>query len=128
MSQVKRICPECGQNAPVESRHCPHCGFDSQGTLPVPQNNLPAAIGKAALPVLAGVATLALRSAWRLLNERMAQQAIQPIEPQQPASRPEAQPQRRNGPTIRIRSAWAVGDGKGNWQQGTSEHTIDFDN
>ena len=128
MSQIQRICPQCTRSAPVESRYCPHCGYDTQGALPVQQNNLPATLGKAALPVLAGVATLALRTAWRLLNERLAEQALKASEsPQQPTIRQDVPPKRRSGRSIHIRSAWTVGDGSGNWQQGASEHTIDFD-
>ena len=128
MSQVQRICPQCAQNAPVESRHCPHCGYDAQGALPVQQNNLPAAIGKAALPVLAGVATLALRTAWRLLSDHMAEQALKVDEPpQQPATRQDSPQKGRFGRSIRIRSAWSVGDGNGNWRHGSSEPIVDFD-
>lgn len=128
MSQIQRICPQCTGSAPVDSRYCPHCGYDAQAQLPVQQNNLPAAIGRAALPVLAGVATLALRTAWRLLNDRLAEQALKTAEPpQRPTVQRDAPPKRRSGRSVHIRSAWTIGDGKGNWQQGASEHTIDFD-
>ena len=128
MSDVQRICPQCGQGAPLNAQFCPHCGYDHDAALPAPQNTLPATIGRAALPVLAGAATLALRGGWKLLNSWLAQNAAQPPQP-----RPESTVQREERPkgkarrTIHIRSSWTVGDSRGNWQQGSSEHHIDLD-
>jgi hypothetical protein len=127
MSAIHRICPACGKDTPLEARHCPHCGRDTQSDLPVPQNsNLPVVVGKAALPVLAGIGALAVRMAWKLLQSRWAAPVsvetptkITPVAPTQPAQ------QRRR--TIRIRSSWAVGDSHGVVRQGSSEHIIEID-
>jgi hypothetical protein len=142
MSDVQRICAQCSTASPLDARYCTRCGYDFQAELPVQQSNLPVVIGKAALPVLVGAASLALRAGWRLLQSRMAQEAARkafdstfnrpvnpPVEPAKtPAPRQEEvttprQPRR----SIHIRSSWAVGDANGVWQQGHSEHTINFD-
>lgn len=140
MSQVHRVCPDCSKNMSLDARHCPACGYDTQAGLPAPSRNLPATFTRAALPVLAGAATFALRAGWRLLQSRLAQQAAQRaidvVIPQTPRAAPAAetqiqatQPPPATHPrrTIRIRSSWAVGDANGVWQQGTSEHTIEID-
>jgi hypothetical protein len=136
MSTIQRICAQCGQPNPVESRFCAHCGYDAQSALPAPQSSLPVVVGRAAVPVLLGVASLALRAGWKLLQSRSAQQAarraVQTVmnrpAPAAPlAPRPEAAPAPRPRRTIRIRSQWAVGDARGVWQQGMSEHTIELD-
>jgi hypothetical protein len=136
MSNVQRVCVQCGEGNPVESRYCAHCGYDSQSSLPAQRVNLPAVIGRAALPVLVGAAGLVARAGWKLLQNRLAQarpitvpatstpKAPQPIQPQ---ARPEVTSPRRAKRTIHIRSAWAVNNGNGIWQQGTSEHTIELD-
>lgn len=139
MTNVNRICPGCGEQSPLDAHHCPHCGYDNESGLPAPQRNLSATIGKAALPVLAGVAGLAVRAAWKLLQSRLTQDAIykaatsvakrnaqapiQPAAPEKPIPVSASRPKR----TIRIRSSWAVGDANGAWRQGSSEHTIEFD-
>lgn len=102
------------------------------------QNNLPMVIGKAALPVLAGVASLALRAGWKLLRSRMAQDAIQvgaskaatslvnaAKNAPAPTTKTDTVPKAKR--TIRIRSTWAVGDANGIRQQGSSDHTIEID-
>jgi hypothetical protein len=124
MSEITRICARCGQPGPLEARHCPHCGHDAEAGVPAPlnQRNLPILIGRAALPVLAGAASLAIRAGWQLLQKRLAQPLASPSQP--PATAPEQGRPRR---TIRIRSAWAVGDARGMWRQGSSEHTIEID-
>ena len=130
MSQIQRICPQCSGSTPVDARYCPHCGADTEGELVVRQGNLPASVGKAALPILAGVATFALRTAWRLLNQRLTAETVTTVvsEPNmKPTIRPDAAPANRPRRTIHIRSAWAVGDASGRWSQGSSEHTIEFD-
>ncbi len=130
MSQIQRICPQCSGSAPVDARYCPHCGADTESELVVRQSNLPATVGKAALPILAGVATFALRTAWRLLNDRLTAEAVTSVvsEPNtKPTTRQDTPPTKRPRRTIHIRSAWAVGDASGRWSQGSSEHTIEFD-
>ncbi|MFN8444291.1 MAG: hypothetical protein U0175_26145 [Caldilineaceae bacterium] len=102
------------------------------------QNNLPMVIGKAALPVLAGVASLALRAGWKLLRSRMAQDAIHvgaskaatslvnaAKNAPAPTTKTDTVPKAKR--TIRIRSTWAVGDANGIRQQGSSDHTIEID-
>jgi len=90
-------------------------------------------IGKAALPILAGAASLALRAGWKLLQQRLATAADRAVTPaaHQPLSKAAAanQPAAPAKPrrTIHIRSSWAVGDARGNWRQGTSEHTIEIE-
>src|SRR3954454_4535090 len=73
MSNVQRVCVQCGEGNPVESRYCGRCGYDSQSALPAQRPNLPVVIGRAALPVLLGAASLALRMGWKLLQNRLAQ-------------------------------------------------------
>ena len=49
MSNVTRICTQCGHGNTLDARYCAQCGYDSQANLPaVPQVNLPALVGKAA--------------------------------------------------------------------------------
>ena len=133
MSDVQRICPECGGGSPMHAQHCPDCGYDSQSGLPMQRTNtLPVTLSKAALPVLAGAAGLALRAGWRLLQGRMttaiAQQTADQAIQVPPATRqPDEIQARRPRRTVRIRSTWAVGDARGAWQQGSSEHVIEFD-
>ncbi len=135
MSNVQRVCVQCGEGNPVESRYCARCGFDSQATLPVPRSSLPEVIGRAALPVLVGAASLAVRAGWKLLQSRLAQASRppvptvqQPISPQPiiPIPRSEISQPRRAKRSIHIRSSWAVNNGNG-WQQGNSEHHIEID-
>ncbi len=137
MSEVYRICPNCGGNTPINAQHCPACGQDTiSGQMPIQRQNLPVAVGKAMLPVAVSVAGFALRAGWKLLQSRLAQDAAkaaiqtvtqrsQPPAPQAQAA-PVAQDQRPKR-TVHIRSSWAVGDGRGNWQQGQEDHVIEFD-
>src|SRR3954451_4437515 len=135
MSNVQRVCVQCGQGNPVEARYCAHCGYDSQGALPAPRTSLPVVIGRAALPVLVGAATVAMRIGWRLLQSRLTQPPassainVQAPRPQSVAPQPRADvmQDRRAKRTIRIRSSCAVSNGNGGWQEGTSDHTIEFD-
>ena len=139
MSDVQRICARCGHSNPLDSRYCAHCGDDSRANLPAAQSSLPMVIGRAALPVLATAAGLALRVGWRLLQHRLARPA-RPGGTRTPVAATPAQPAPSNVPaqvttvparsprrTIHIRSAWAVSDGRGGWQEGVSEHTIEVD-
>ena len=139
MSEIQRICAQCGKSSALETRYCSHCGYDAQAGLPAPRNTLPATIGKAALPVLVGVASLAIRAGWKFLQSRLAQTAVQAVT-QSAVNRVVPAPKtvtpvpqntqpapRRARRTIHIRSSWAVGDANGVWQQGNSEHTIELD-
>jgi hypothetical protein len=128
MSEIQRICVQCGQTNPLETRYCARCGYDSQGALPAQRTSLPAVIGSAALPVLVGAASLAVRMGWKLLQSHLAQNAA----PQSPhaaplASRAEVTAAPRTRRTIRIRSTWSMGDANGVWRQGASEHIIELD-
>jgi len=133
MSEVQRICPHCGEAGPLTARYCPHCGADSQSALPAPQSNFPLALTKAALPILAGAASLALRAAWKLLQSRMAanvtEQAVHSLRTARntQSSAPITPPAQRPHRTIRIRSAWSVTDGNGVRRSGVSEHQIEID-
>jgi hypothetical protein len=134
MSQVNRICPQCGGNVSLESRYCGDCGHDTSHGLPVQRLNLPVQVGKAALPVVAGLAGLAIRSGWKLLQSYLAQAATGAAStPQEPLVRRTAsevsrsEPTQRAGRTIRIRSSWVIGDGQGRWKQGDEEHIIEID-
>jgi hypothetical protein len=89
------------------------------------QNNLPALVGKAAAPVLVGVASLAVSLGWRLLQgvlKRTEKPASQPVQVRSSAPL-QAQPRM----TIRITTTWAVGDSSGGWRQGHSEQTIEIE-
>jgi hypothetical protein len=131
MSNVQRICVQCGEGNPVEARYCARCGYDSQAALPAPRANLPAVIGQAALPILVGAAGLVVRAGWKLLKNRLAQPPVPSVinvpSPAAPQPRPESALSHRAKRTIRIRSAWAVNQGDGVWRQGTSDQTIEFD-
>jgi len=113
----------------MQAQHCPHCGYDSQAGFPIqPTNTLPATLSRAALPVLVGAAGLALRAGWRLLQGHMAVSVVQQSADQVVQVRkPDEVQTRRPRRTIRIRSTWAVGDARGAWQKGSSEHIIEFD-
>ncbi len=131
MSDVQRICPQCGESSAMGLQHCPHCGFNVEAGMPMRQTSaLPATITRAALPVLAGAASLALSAGWKLLQSRLAETAARNAVTQVVKAPPaETRPAPTNGAkrTIRIRSTWAVGDAHGNWRQGASEHIIEFD-
>ncbi len=142
MANVQRICEQCGEGGPLDVRYCPHCGYDTQAALPMPTRNLPMVIGKAVLPILAGAATLALRMGWKLLQQRLSTELakstmpLAKVAPVQPATVQSALAQSAEAPvtpsmrarrTVRIRSTWAVGDANGVWQQGSSDHTIEFE-
>lgn len=125
MSNVTRICPQCGHGNGMEDRYCAVCGADTQASLPTTQGtNLPAVIGKAALPVLVGAASLALSAGWKLLQGVLSKSAAQPQPPVQVKSGPLAP--RRPRMTVTIRTSWAVGDSSGRWERGQSEQTIEF--
>jgi hypothetical protein len=125
MTEISRICPQCGESFPLDARHCSHCGHDIDASLPAPQNTLPALVGKAAAPVLVGAASLAVSLGWKLLQNmlnRSAKPANQPIQ-----VRTDAPIQQQSRMTIRITTSWAVGDSTGNWRKGHSEQTIEIE-
>jgi hypothetical protein len=79
MSDVSKICPQCGSGNALDTRFCAHCGYDTQSALPMVQGNLPMVLSKAAVPMLAGVAGLALSVGWKLLNGMLNQTARPPL-------------------------------------------------
>jgi ribosomal protein S27AE len=125
MSNVTRICPECGHGNAMDTRYCAQCGYDSQSNLPATQGaSLPAVIGKAAIPVLVGAASLALSAGLKLL-----QNALNKPTPQQPIQVKSGQTgavAKRSRMTITIRTSWAVGDSSGKWEKGQAEQTIEL--
>lgn len=125
MTEILRICPQCGKGFPMEARHCSHCGYDIDAALPAPQNSLPDLVTKAAVPVLVGAASLAVSMGWKLL-QGMMNRPVKPV--QQPIqvrnNTPARAPSRM---TVRITTSWAVGDSNGNWREGHSEQTIEID-
>lgn len=133
MSDVSRVCAQCGGKVAIDSRFCGGCGYDTAGGLPVAQRNVPAQIATVALPVAASLAGWAVRAGWKLLRARLEEMAKNPPAPatQRPApvsrSAPPAETGGRTKRTVRIRSTWAVGDGKGVWRQGAEEHIIDIE-
>jgi hypothetical protein len=71
-----------------------------------------------------------MRVGWRLLQNRLSQPPAPKAQTPQsvlPQPRAEVVPPRRARRTIHIRSSWAVTNGNGVWQEGTSEHTIELD-
>jgi hypothetical protein len=125
MSNVSRICPQCGHGNPMETRYCAQCGYDSQANLPaVQQTNLPAVIGKAAVPVLVGAASLALSAGWKLLQNVLSKPA--PQQPIQVKSTDKGEVTKRGRVTITVRTSWAVGDSSGRWEKGQAEQTIEL--
>ena len=131
MSEVFRVCPKCGKNVAIDSRHCGICGYDTQDGYPLERRNLPVEVAKVALPVVAGLTGLALRAGWHILRKQLpalAANAVNEITaappPQKPVSKSTAQ-HRTRGRVIRIRSKWAVGDRNGVWKSGEEEHIIE---
>lgn len=155
MSNISRVCPRCGKQVALEARFCSSCGYDSQTGNVAGDQELPVPLGKAALPVIAGVAGLALRVGWKILQSPAAQDAarslvhrlvaskINPpskaeessivrVENEKPAPRSNAsisrnQPRIGKRRTIRIRTTWATGDARGVWRHGTTDQTIEID-
>ena len=123
MSEVFRVCPNCGQDVAMTARHCGACGYNTQGGYPLEsRNNLPAMVAKVGLPVAAGLAGLALRAGLQLLRKQLPTLASNAL------SRNAPQPRRGRGSRfIHIRSKWAVGDKNGVWRSGEEEHIIEVD-
>jgi len=96
--------------------------------------HFPISLNKAALPILAGAASLILRAGWKLLQSRMAASVTETAVSALRTNRATQPPMRTAQPvtqkprqTIRIRSAWAVTDGNGVQRSGVSEHQIEID-
>lgn len=130
MAEVNRICPTCGKSSPLDAQHCPHCGADVSAGVPMRHGSaLPANVTRAALPVIVTAGTLALRFAWRLLRQQLFSPAPTTSATQSknvPQTVPNQTPT-RSGRSIRIRTAWAVGDANGIQRQGYSDQQIDFE-
>jgi hypothetical protein len=130
MSEVSRICPQCGGSVALSARFCGGCGFDTSVGLPIQRTSLPVQVGKAALPIVAGLAGLALRSGWKFLQGQLTQAAASSLQgPRAAVQPPVVQNKPTDGPRrkIRIQSSWVVGDGQGRWRQGQEEHIIEID-
>lgn len=142
MSEVQRICPQCTAAGPLNARYCPACGYDFEGSLPAIQSNLPVVLTTAAVPVLVGAASIALRLGWRALQGRWAREAAKKAvdvainKVQSTTPHPDSAPtvrqqtdieQTRHRRTVTIRSAWSVADSNGVHRQGFTEHRIDLD-
>jgi len=127
MSEVFRVCPNCGQNVAMAARHCGECGYNAQGGYPLEsRSTLPEVVAKVGLPVAAGLAGLALRAGLQLLQKQLPALASNALS--RNASRPPAQSRRGRGSRfIHIRSKWSVGDRSGVWRSGEEEHTIEID-
>jgi len=135
MSDVSRVCAQCGGKVALDSRFCGGCGYDTAAGLPVAQrSNVPAQIASVALPVAASLAGWAVRAGWKLLRSRLEEMAQNPpaLAAQRPApvprsTAPAPEKDGRAKRTIHIRSTWAVGDAKGVWRQEAEEHIIDIE-
>ena len=127
MSEVFRVCPNCGKDVAMTARHCGECGYNAQGGYPLEsRNNLPAMVAKVGLPVAAGLTGLALRAGLQLLQKQLPALASNALN--RSAPRPATQPRRGRGSRfIHIRSKWSVGDRNGVWRSGEEEHTIEVD-
>ena len=125
MTQLSRICPQCSKSFPLEARHCSHCGYDMDATLPAVQNNLPALVGKAAVPLLAGAASLAISLGWKMVQGMLSRPAKPSAQPIQVRSAAPVQTQSRT--KIHITTSWVVGDSNGNWREGRTEQTIEIE-
>ena len=127
MSEVFRVCPNCGQNVAMAARHCGECGYNVEGGYPLEsRDTLPEVVAKVGLPVAAGLAGLALRAGLQLLQKQLPELASNALS--RNASRPPAQSRKgRSSRFIHIRSKWAVGDRSGVWRSGEEEHTIEID-
>lgn len=129
MSEITRVCPQCGHGNALDARYCAQCGYDTQGNLPVPQqSNLPAVIGKAAVPVLVGAASLAVSAGLKLLQNALSKPAAKPATQQPIQVKGQDKTDVVKAPRVKItvRTAWAVGDSSGRWERGQAEHTIEL--
>lgn len=131
MSEVFRVCPNCGQDVAMTARHCGECGYNAQGGYPLEsRTNLPAVVAKVGLPVAAGLAGLALRAGLQLLQKQLPTLAANALSRNAPRPPAQSQSQSRRGRGsrfIHIRSKWSVGDRSGVWRSGEEEHTIEID-
>ncbi|MYC94505.1 MAG: hypothetical protein F4X14_05990 [Caldilineaceae bacterium SB0661_bin_32] len=125
MSEVFRVCPNCGQNVAMAARHCGECGYNAQGGYPLEgRNTLPEVVAKVGLPVAAGLAGLALRAGLQLLQKQLPALAGGALSRSAPPTQSRKGQGRRS---IHIRSKWSVGDRNGVWRSGEEEHTIEVD-
>jgi hypothetical protein len=109
----------------MDTRYCAQCGYDREANLPATQGaSLPAVIGKAAVPVLVGAASLALSAGLKLLQSALARPAAQ--QPMEVKNAGKGEVAKRGRMTVTIRTSWAVGDSSGRWQKGQSEQTIEL--
>ncbi|MCY3707315.1 MAG: hypothetical protein OXG26_00375, partial [Caldilineaceae bacterium] len=124
MSEVFRVCPNCGQNVAMAARHCGECGYNVEGGYPLEsRNTLPEVVAKVGLPVAAGLASFALRAGWKLLQKQLPALASNALS--RNASRPPAQSRKgRSSRFIHIRSKWAVGDRSGVTARGGIANTV----
>jgi hypothetical protein len=135
MSSVTRLCSRCSYGNPLETQFCGRCGADMHAShLPAArETHLPALVRNAAMPVLAGITTLAVSAGIRLVQGILRQalasatKAAASSTALQRNAAADIVPAERRNRTIRIRSSWAVTDGQGNFRQGQSEHVIDLD-
>lgn len=127
MGDVFRICPECSADIPLQARHCPTCGSDSQANQPIRQLRLPATVSGALLPVAAGLAGLALRAGWKLLQSQWLRTTVQNALTTPPPAPTSPTPTATTGRTIRIRSSWVVREADGSVRQGQEDHTINLE-
>lgn len=139
MTEVYRICQNCGEQSQLSTSYCPHCGANVATGVPVTsQKHLPIPTGKALLPLAAGAVGLLARAAWKLVQSKEIKQAalhaveqvVQDKLSGQQGSKPAARTttvHTKSRRTIRIQSRWAVGNEAGVQRRGQSEHIIEID-
>ena len=87
MSEVFRVCPNCGEDVAMAARHCSECGYNTQDGYPLERrNNLPAMVARVGLPVAAGLTGLVLRAGWQLPAETAADAGSQRAQPERVAA------------------------------------------
>ena len=125
MSDIERICPECGAANAVDVHFCGACAAPLSSTaLARRQSALPTTFEPkdAALAVGAtGLAAVALRVG-TVLVKQVAQMLADRRDDPAPAPLAEREPRRR--PVMRIRRSWAIGDSSGLRQWGNEDITI----
>lgn len=125
MSDVERICPECGAANAVDVHFCGACAAPlSSRALARRESTLPAKIEpkNAALAVGAtGVAAVALRVG-TVLVKQVAKTLLDRERDDEPAPLAEREPEGR--PVMHIKRSWAIGDSTGVRQWGSEDITI----
>ena len=67
MSELLRLCPNCGGDVALSARHCGECGYNTQDGYPLERrNSLHAVVAQVELPVAFGRAGLAMRAGLQL--------------------------------------------------------------